>query len=54
LDKNYVEDMFFTFGTDKSEIRINTLNKNQNSLKTFVEMLNEQHKKENTDNDWYN
>lgn len=54
LDGNYVEDMFFTFGSDKSEVRINTLNKNQNSLKTFIEMMNEQHKKENIENDWFN
>ena len=56
LDENYVEDMFFTFGADKSEVRINTLNKNQNSLKTLVEMMNEQYKKgdTNVETDWFN
>ena len=56
LDEDYIEDMFFTFGTDKSEVRINTLNKNQNSLKTFVEMMNEQYKKEDVkvETDWFN
>jgi len=56
LDENYIEDVFFTFGADKSEVLINTLNKNQNSLKTFVEMMNEQYKKEdvNVETDWFN
>lgn len=56
LDEEYIEDMFFTFGTDKSEVRINTLNKNQNSLKTFVEMMNEQYKNDDTkvETDWFN
>ena len=56
LDENYVEDMFFTFGVDESKVLINTLNKNQNSLKTFVEMMNEQYKKDdvNVETDWFN
>jgi len=49
LDRNYVEDMFMTFGSDRSEIRVNTLNKNENSLKIFVDMLNEQYKKDNVE-----
>jgi len=49
LDENYVEDVLFTVNADKSEVIVNMLNKNQNSLKSFVEMLNEQYKKDNVE-----
>ncbi len=52
LDGRYIKDMKVTTGNKKSDMIINMLNENQNSLKTLTEMLNEQYKKENINVNW--
>ncbi len=44
IDSRYIKDMQITTSNMKSNLLVQMLDKNQNSLKTFTEMINEQHK----------